>query len=153
MTSFKNRCRKFQRPTCLVHASWVGGYAPHTPHLRLRPGGLRPPGPPIGASAPELNIYGTLVPSICPCAECLGAVCPCAECPFAECPCAKLLPSWTKAFTQLDQSFYPAGPKFLPSWTKAFTQLDQNFYPAGPKLLPSWTKASTQLDQSDTHGP
>ena len=22
---------------------WVGGSAPHTPHLRLRPGGLRPP--------------------------------------------------------------------------------------------------------------
>ena len=51
MMSFKNRYRKFQRPTWLIHVSWVGGYAPHTPHLRLRPGGYAPPDPPIGASA------------------------------------------------------------------------------------------------------
>ena len=29
-----------------------GGLRPHSPHLRLRPGGRRPPGPSIGASAP-----------------------------------------------------------------------------------------------------
>ena len=48
----------FSYKKMIIPISRVGGSAPHTPHLRLRLGGLRPPRPPHWRSALGLSPYG-----------------------------------------------------------------------------------------------